>query len=425
VVSADSIPNVYDANFLRVEGVPPDTAELVAAADDRQAHLWHRKVVVDRGGDALAPRFRELGWTVTTHVVMAHRREPDRRVDTTMVREVTFDDVGPAWRETTLREPWGEPVIADRLLEAKRRVAAALPMRHFAAFAGDRIAAYCELRSDGRSAQIEDVNTRLEQRGRGLGRAVVQHALDVARRDHDVVFLEALAEDWPRTLYAKLGFDVVDERYLFLRLPPPLKDLRLLTPRLELRLGTLAELRELAEVARGGVHDPREMPFLVAWTDEADSPTFVDDFVSFHEVSLRDWRPDDWTLNLLVFHEGRVIGTQGIRARSFGDTRRVSTGSWLGLPWHGRGLGTEMRGAALALAFDGLGASVAASGVLEGNTPSLRISRKLGYQDAGTAIASPRGEPVVEQLLELPRSRWHRADVAIEGLDGLRPLFGA
>ena len=49
-------------------------------------------------------------------------------------------------------------------------------------------------------------------RGRGLGRAIVQHALDEARRDHDVVFLEALADDWPRLLYAKLGFDVVDRR---------------------------------------------------------------------------------------------------------------------------------------------------------------------------------------------------------------------
>ena len=49
-------------------------------------------------------------------------------------------------------------------------------------------------------------------RGRGLGRAIVQHALEEARRDHDVVFLDALADDWPRRLYAKLGFGAVDRR---------------------------------------------------------------------------------------------------------------------------------------------------------------------------------------------------------------------
>ena len=39
--------------------------------------------------------------------------------------------------------------------------------------------------------------------------------------------------------------------------------------------------------------------------------------------------------------------------------RTVGTGSWLGRPYQGRGIGKEMRGAVLALAFDGLGAEVA------------------------------------------------------------------
>ena len=68
-----------------------------------------------------------------------------------------------------------------------------------------------------RVAQIEDVNTLTEFRGRGLGRAVVQAAVEEAARNGELVFLEALADDWPHELYAKLGFDVVDERVLFLR----------------------------------------------------------------------------------------------------------------------------------------------------------------------------------------------------------------
>ena len=58
-------------------------------------------------------------------------------------------------------------------------------------------------------------------RGRGLGRAIVQHALAEARRVNDVVFLEALADDWPRHLYTKLGFDVVDRRDFLTRFPIP------------------------------------------------------------------------------------------------------------------------------------------------------------------------------------------------------------
>src|SRR6478736_5217466 len=119
--------------------------------------------------------------------------------------------------------------------------------------------------------QIEDVNTLQGYRGRGFGRLVVQHALDeAARTNHDLVFLEALADDWPKALYGKLGFEIIAERHLFLRAPTPLARLRVRTPRLELRLATVAELRELQLVAEAGIHDPAAMPFSLAWTDSFD-----------------------------------------------------------------------------------------------------------------------------------------------------------
>jgi len=72
--------------------------------------------------------------------------------------------------------------------------------------------------------------------------------------------------------------------------------LRLRTPRLELRLGSREELRELARLAREGIHPPDEMPFAVAWTDRSPEPTFVDDFVEFHETTLCNWQPERWSL---------------------------------------------------------------------------------------------------------------------------------
>ena len=52
----------------------------------------------------------------------------------------------------------------------------------------------------------------------------------------------------------------------------PLYDLRLRTPRLELRLGGHDELVALGRVAEGGIHPPEEMPFAIAWSDGIGEP---------------------------------------------------------------------------------------------------------------------------------------------------------
>jgi len=421
---SDSISSVYDANYLVLDELAT-VEEHVAEADALMERFHHRKVVAFEGGRALAPGFAERGWKLATHLVMAHHREPDRLVDTSSVREVTHEELGAAKRATTLAEAWGTNRLAEQLREAKRRVGEAVSLRFFAAYLEGRVVAYCELRSDGRTAQIEDVETLPEFRGLGLGRAVVQFALEEARRTHDLVFLEALEDDWPRELYAKLGFDIVDERHLYLHTGHPLTGLRLHTPRLELRLATVAELRALAQLALEGIHQPTEMPFEIAWTDNAGSPTFVDDFLEFHRTKLSTWTPEDWRLELITFFDGEPIGTQGIGATGFARERTVSTGSWLGRRWQGRGLGTEQRAAILKLAFDGLGAQAAVSSAWERNDASLGVSRKLGYIDAGTKLSHPRGEPLVHRVLRLERAGFHSpVPVEIEGLDALRSQLG-
>ena len=215
---ADSVANVYDLNYLRADE-PAPAVVLADEAEHAMETFLHRKVVVERDGREAASGFAALGWNVTPHLIMARQREADRVVDTSMVREVDFDELLDARREVTVAEPTGDPSLSQLLDRGKRRIIAAVPTRFFAAFVDGRVAAYCELRSDGAVAQIEDVNTLAEFRGRGLGRAVVQAAVEEASRSGELVFLEALADDWPKELYAKLGFDVVDERVLFLRPP--------------------------------------------------------------------------------------------------------------------------------------------------------------------------------------------------------------
>jgi len=418
---SDSTPIVYDTNYLRVDGLT--TAEEHAAeADALMERFLHRRIATDHRGGRLADGLGKLGWAQSTHLVMAHVREPDRRVDTSAVREVSLDALEEPHTRVTLAEAYGSVELAEQLFAAKRRIGSAVPTRYFAVELDGAIAAYCELRGDGATAQIEDVNTLGAYRGRGLGRVVVQHALDEGRAAHDVVFIEALADDWPKDLYAKLGFETIDERHLFLRAPHPLARLRIRTPRLELRLATIAELRELERVAEAGIHDPAFMPFGVAWTDSFDEASFLD----WHERALRHWRPDSWRLELVAFADGRPIGSQALHADHFGSTRRATTGSWLGAPWQGRGLGTEMRAAVLTLLFDGLRGDEAASGAIVGNHASLAVSLKLGYREQGRSIVSPRGTPVEHHDLVLARDEFKRPDmpVSIEGLAGLEPLFG-
>ena len=202
----------------------------------------------------------------------------------------------------------------------------------------------------------------------------------------------------------------------------PLFGLRLTTPRLELRLPTLDERAELRDLARAGIHPPELMPFAVAWTDEPYSERWV---VAFHEEQLAAWEPSDWALNLGVWLDGTLVGSQSVHGREFAATKTVATGSWLGARFQRRGVGTEMRTAVLELAFRGLGATRATSGALDGNDASFRVSEKLGYRLVGRSTVAPRGVEVGHADLELRREEWQPpSPVDIRGLAPCLPLFG-
>ncbi|TDB78872.1 N-acetyltransferase [Actinomadura sp. KC216] len=206
----------------------------------------------------------------------------------------------------------------------------------------------------------------------------------------------------------------------------PLLGLRLKTPRLELRLPSSEELADLAEVAAAGVHDPETMPFLVPWTDRP-AAEIARGVVQYHWSRLGNWTPQDWSLNLAVFHNGSAIGVQDISALDLAITRRVATGSWLGRRYQGQGIGTEMRAAVLHLAFAGLDAQEAASSAFADNPASHAVSRKLGYQPNGVDRRVIRGALTIDHRLLLTRTAWeqHRTiPVTIDGLTPCLPLFG-
>src|SRR4051794_435265 len=140
---------------------------------------------------------------------MALRRAPDRPAPPDVAREIdrgTFEDA----RRASLRdEPYGSDArVVEALVELDRRTGRAVDVRLFGALVDGEPASYCELRSDGRVAQIEDVGTLARFRNRGLARATVLAAAAAAvEAGHELVFLVADANDWPVGLYRKLGFD--------------------------------------------------------------------------------------------------------------------------------------------------------------------------------------------------------------------------
>ena len=149
--------------------------------------------------------------------------------------------------------------------------------------------------------------------------------------------------------------------------------------------------------------------------------------VLYHWSQRGAWKPEHWSLDLVVVRDGAVVGMQGMSAADFAVLREVSTGSWLGQAHQGQGIGTEMRAALLHLAFAGLAAQYATSTAFTDNPASLGVSRKLGYADDGIQRQVSRGQPATLQRLRLDRETW-AGDALPAGHDrGLQPclpLFG-
>jgi predicted GNAT family acetyltransferase len=223
----DELPRVWSRNVLFAsENLEQAEPSVLAAETDRifqPRGLAHRKVelIDDEVGTRLEPGFRELGWTVQCDVVMVARTAPDRETDTAGVEEVTLEDLVPAWAEGWRTEPQVEDEeVVRQLAENRRVIMYAVDTRFFAARSDGAIASYCELYSDGSTGQIENVFTSERFRNRGLARSTVSRALEESRAaGHDLTFLLADRDDWPKELYRKLGFEQIGQIWEFLRPP--------------------------------------------------------------------------------------------------------------------------------------------------------------------------------------------------------------
>jgi len=210
--------------------------------------------------------------------------------------------------------------------------------------------------------------------------------------------------------------------------PYPLFNLRVVTPKLELRAATDEMLERLVPAIRAG-------------EATADPPPW-DDPSAFYEpdpgVRVNKWlqgiwrgrgtvRPDRWRLYFVVMVNEEPVGMQDVIGDEFDSFGTVETSSWLSSGLRQRGIGTEMRSAILHLAFEGFGAKEAVSEAGVDNAGSNGISERLGYRRNGTAWATHQGKPVHGQRWLLNRDAWlktRRDDIELFGVNDCRAVLG-
>jgi GNAT superfamily N-acetyltransferase len=212
-------------NSLHVDADTVDVATLVSALDDLYAGYPHRRAFVERfaAGARLAPSLRARRWLVERDVYMTLRRPRDREPQRGLAREVDLATISDVESATTREEPYGTDEDVVRQLSRQRETLAAgvAATRYFVGAVDGVDAAVTTLYSDGVVAQVEDVATLRAYRRRGLARATVSLAIDAAlEMGHELIFIVADDLDWPKGLYAKLGFDPVGRAWAFTRPGP-------------------------------------------------------------------------------------------------------------------------------------------------------------------------------------------------------------
>jgi ribosomal protein S18 acetylase RimI-like enzyme len=213
------LPLRHDSNFLFLERAE-DADEAIAEADRvlGGAGRDYRVLLTfdPELGERLRPQFDARGWRTMRHIFMVQRRKPEKTADLSVVQEVDEAALRPGRRRAILSYPWGTPVLAEELLDSKIQLARRARTRFFGVPVAGEIVAWTDLYVAQGIAQIEDVATHEEHRGKGYATAVVLRAIEEGRRDGaDLVFLVADGDDWPKQLYGRLGFDEIGPLYKF------------------------------------------------------------------------------------------------------------------------------------------------------------------------------------------------------------------
>jgi ribosomal protein S18 acetylase RimI-like enzyme len=221
----DARPRVWVHNQLHVTGPAGDIDDVVRILDEHYEGLEHRRAVVEDEveGERLAEGFRARGWVVDTTVYMALREPRDREPDASLAAEVSAQQQRAVEHQTLGESPFAkEAEVRDMLVDARvARQAAVDECRLIGGMVDGRHVGNTTVYIAGDIAQVEDVATLRDYRGRGVARAMVSLAVDIAREsDPGLIWIAADDNDWPKELYAKLGFRPMGRIFSFTRVGP-------------------------------------------------------------------------------------------------------------------------------------------------------------------------------------------------------------
>lgn len=206
----------------------------------------------------------------------------------------------------------------------------------------------------------------------------------------------------------------------------PVLGLRISAGPLELRGITDDDLPALCALAEAGIHPAESMPFAVPWT-EAPLGELARNTAQYHWRTRAEFTPAAWKLQLGVWANDELVGSQGFETQNYLVTRSGETGSWLGRRYQGRGIGTAMRQMICAFVFDHLDGAEVTSGAFLDNPASLAVSRAVGYRENGVSRMQRReGELAVGQNLILRPGDLVRGQhtLVVEGLEPFRRSIG-
>ena len=226
-VRASAVPDLWDYNVLRVPGATAaSAAALAAVADAALAGLDHRMVEVfdEAAGERLAPGFRALGYEVWRNEWRLHDERTALVPRPARVEQVDDGKVYDLRCDWSVEEGFAEPEEGGRSLEraagvvAERRGGVAITLAAFDPWP----AGFADLRvRPPAGAEIAGLYVSASHRGRGLGAALLDGAVAVARDGLPTgdLWIEADADGWPRELYASRGLATVWLQHKFVRRP--------------------------------------------------------------------------------------------------------------------------------------------------------------------------------------------------------------
>ncbi|MGZ4682828.1 MAG: GNAT family N-acetyltransferase [Acidimicrobiales bacterium] len=213
--------DVWDANQIRSPraSTPDEIDQLLERVEEIYAGHGHRRLMCDLDTpDLLEARLVLDGWTLdlTLQHLLVDDLPGSTRAAGPAIDPVRSDGDWDELRRVTRldhleeatkagREPWPEE-LTTRVVGHKRRKAPEM-QPWLASIDGEVVGMFSSMPGVDGIGLVEDLFVAPPARGRGVAQALITHATADARsRGAGPVIIGSLPDDWPRLLYARMGF---------------------------------------------------------------------------------------------------------------------------------------------------------------------------------------------------------------------------